>query len=66
MITIQAPPASKLLTMKQVAKRCEVGLTTVRNWCQYGIDGRRLPVVRAGRKYVRVRERDLDAFLASL
>ncbi|GAB5494979.1 MAG: hypothetical protein Phyf2KO_00590 [Phycisphaerales bacterium] len=65
MTTTQAPPATTLLTLRQVAKRCEVGLTTVANWRRCGVAGRRLPVVRAG-KYVRVRERDLDAFLASL
>ena len=55
----QIPPVpERLLTVAQVAERCQVSPRSVRRW----IDEGDLPVVRLGRS-VRVSENDLAAFL---
>ena len=54
-----APAAERLLTIADVAERCQVSRRSVRRW----IDNDRLRVIRLGRS-VRVDERDLASFLS--
>ena len=51
----------EFLTVKQVAEQLQVNPQTVRNW----IDRGELLAVRAGQRRVRIRSRDLDAFLGA-
>lgn len=53
------PPASELLTVREVAAEIKVVDQTVRNW----IDRGELTGVRVGSRRVRVRRSDLDRFL---
>ena len=52
-------PPERLLTIADVADRCQVSSRSVRRW----IDDGRLKVIRLGRS-VRVSERDLAAFVS--
>lgn len=52
---------SPLLTVAEIADLLKVNPQTVRNW----IDRGELPAVRVGSRRVRVKQADLDAFLAS-
>ena len=54
-----APASERLLTIADVAERCQVSPRSVRRW----IDDGRLRVIRLGRS-VRVAEGDLAAFLS--
>jgi excisionase family DNA binding protein len=54
-----APASERLLTIADVAERCQVSSRSVRRW----IDEGRLKVIRLGRN-VRVSERDLAKFLS--
>ena len=54
-----APASERLLTIADVAERCQVSPRSVRRW----IDDGRLRVIRLGRS-VRVGERDLARFLS--
>ena len=49
------------LTVNEIAERLKVNQQTVRNW----IDRGELAAVRVGTRRVRVRQSDLDAFLAA-
>lgn len=49
------------LTVAEIAERFKVNQQTVRNW----IDAGELSAVRVGARRVRVRQSDLDAFLAA-
>jgi len=51
----------KLLTVEQVAEQLHVGQITVRRMLWKKL----LPAVRLGHNTVRVRQADLDAFIAS-
>ena len=55
-----APPSERLLTIADVADRCQVSSRSVRRW----IDEGRLKVIRLGRN-VRVSERDLANLLSN-
>ena len=54
----QTDASDPLLTVDQVADRCQVSTRTVRRWITDGD----LAFIRLGR-LVRIRERDLDRFL---
>jgi excisionase family DNA binding protein len=51
----------EFLTVAEIAKTLKVNPQTVRNW----IDRGQLPAVRVGARRVRVRQSQLDAFLAA-
>lgn len=53
--------ADDFLTVAEIAEMLRVNPQTVRNWLDRG----ELPGVRVGARRVRVRRRDLDAFLAT-
>jgi len=57
-----APPAPpKLLTIRETARVCGVSPKTVFAWTRSG----ELPAIRLGKRCVRYRPCDLDAFIAS-
>jgi excisionase family DNA binding protein len=49
------------LTVAEVAQLLKVNAQTVRNWGDRG----EIPVVRVGQRRVRIRQSDLDAFIAA-
>jgi excisionase family DNA binding protein len=49
----------QLFTLPEVAKMLGVGLGTVRDW----VWKRKIPVIRIGRRFVRVAESDLTALI---
>jgi excisionase family DNA binding protein len=49
-----------LLTYRQVAERCSVSHSTVKQWASHGL----LPVVRMGHRSARISETALDEFVA--
>ncbi|MDV7196903.1 helix-turn-helix domain-containing protein [Rhodococcus kroppenstedtii] len=51
---------SELLTQDDVAEVCKVTARTVRGWIAAGY----LPAVRIGPRFVRIRQDDLDRFIA--
>jgi excisionase family DNA binding protein len=51
-------PASRLLTVSEVASEFHVTAQTIRNWIDHGA----MPAVRVGRGY-RIRREDVDALL---
>ena len=51
----------EFLTVAEIAETLKLNQQTIRNW----IDAGELPAVRLGRRRVRVRQSDLDAFIAA-
>jgi len=49
------------MTVREVAELPKLNQQTIRNW----IDDGKLPAVRAGNRRVRIREADVDAFIAA-
>jgi excisionase family DNA binding protein len=54
-------PQPEFLTVAEVAARLRINQQTVRNW----IDRKALAAVRVGQRRLRIRQADLDAFLAA-